>query len=111
MQGNQYRPTKIPLTSVRPFEYTEVKYIFPICYGGSRLLCLCIFKVQIVLKDEGDIDPNDQNSILEHLDKVVTIPFSHSFMWIYLSPASFLIRFNKSLNASNNIYKKFRLEI
>ncbi|XWS52000.1 hypothetical protein CRYUN_Cryun11dG0030100 [Craigia yunnanensis] len=45
--GNQYRPTKIPLTSVRPFEYTEV-----------------------VLKDEPDIDPNDQNSILEHLDKV-----------------------------------------
>ncbi|XP_024011912.1 double-strand break repair protein MRE11 isoform X1 [Eutrema salsugineum] len=48
IKGNQYRPTKIPLTSVRPFEYTE-----------------------IVLKDEGDIDPNDQNSILEHLDKVV----------------------------------------
>ncbi|XP_010539183.1 PREDICTED: double-strand break repair protein MRE11 [Tarenaya hassleriana] len=49
IKGNQYRPTKIPLTSVRPFEYTE-----------------------IVLKDEGDIDPNDQNSILEHLDKVVS---------------------------------------
>ncbi|KAL0410072.1 UNVERIFIED_CONTAM: Double-strand break repair protein MRE11 [Sesamum latifolium] len=48
IKGNQYRPTKIPLNSVRPFEYTEV-----------------------VLKDEPDIDPNDQNSILEHLDKVV----------------------------------------
>ncbi|XP_059441572.1 double-strand break repair protein MRE11 isoform X2 [Corylus avellana] len=48
IKGNQYRPTKIPLTSVRPFQYTE-----------------------IVLKDEPDIDPNDQNSILEHLDKVV----------------------------------------
>ncbi|RAL44580.1 hypothetical protein DM860_003339 [Cuscuta australis] len=48
IKGNQYRPTKIPLKSVRPFEYTE-----------------------IVLKDEPDIDPNDQNSILEHLDKVV----------------------------------------
>ncbi|CAK9160191.1 unnamed protein product [Ilex paraguariensis] len=48
IKGNQYRPTKIPLNSVRPFEYTE-----------------------IVLKDEPDIDPNDQNSILEHLDKVV----------------------------------------
>ncbi|KAK8358583.1 hypothetical protein V6Z12_A04G031300 [Gossypium hirsutum] len=47
IKGNQYRPNKIPLTSVRPFEYTEV-----------------------VLKDEPDIDPNDQNSILEHLDKV-----------------------------------------
>nr|GEZ20019.1 double-strand break repair protein MRE11 isoform X3 [Tanacetum cinerariifolium] len=45
---NQYRPTKIPLHSVRPFEYKEV-----------------------VLKDEQDIDPNDQNSILEHLDNVV----------------------------------------
>ncbi|VFQ79766.1 unnamed protein product [Cuscuta campestris] len=48
IKGNQYRPTKIPLKSVRPFEYTE-----------------------IALKDEPDIDPNDQNSILEHLDKVV----------------------------------------
>lgn len=28
--------------------------------------------MQIVLKDESDIDPNDQNSILEHLDKVVS---------------------------------------
>lgn len=27
--------------------------------------------VQITLKDESDIDPNDQNSVLEHLDKVV----------------------------------------
>lgn len=27
---------------------------------------------QVVLKDEQDIDPNDQNSILEHLDKVVS---------------------------------------
>ncbi|KAF2285937.1 hypothetical protein GH714_009070 [Hevea brasiliensis] len=49
IKGNQYRPTKIPLTSVRPFEYAEV-----------------------VLKDEPDIDPNDQSSILEHLDKVVS---------------------------------------
>ncbi|XP_054789530.1 double-strand break repair protein MRE11-like [Prosopis cineraria] len=48
IKGNQYRPTKIPLMSVRPFEYTE-----------------------IILKDEPDIDPNDQNSVLEHLDKVV----------------------------------------
>ncbi|XVE50398.1 hypothetical protein DITRI_Ditri01bG0159500 [Diplodiscus trichospermus] len=50
VKGNQYRPTKIPLTSVRPFEYTEV-----------------------VLKDEPDIDPNDQNSILAHLDKVCNL--------------------------------------
>ncbi|KAF7112176.1 hypothetical protein RHSIM_RhsimUnG0258300 [Rhododendron simsii] len=48
IKGNQYRPTKIPLNTVRPFEYAEV-----------------------VLKDETDIDPNDQNSMLEHLDKVV----------------------------------------
>ncbi|CAM8999023.1 unnamed protein product [Rhodiola kirilowii] len=48
IKGSQYRPTKIPLHSVRPFEYIEV-----------------------VLKDVPDIDPNDQTSILEHLDKVV----------------------------------------
>ncbi|KAI3691341.1 hypothetical protein L2E82_49676 [Cichorium intybus] len=48
IKGSQYRLTKIPLHSVRPFEYKEV-----------------------VLKDESDIDPNDQNSILEHIDNVV----------------------------------------
>ncbi|KAK9089480.1 hypothetical protein Scep_028562 [Stephania cephalantha] len=48
IKGNQYRPTKIPLKSVRSFEYAEV-----------------------VLKDETEIDPNDQTSVLEHLDKVV----------------------------------------
>uniref|UniRef100_A0A803MH54 Double-strand break repair protein n=1 Tax=Chenopodium quinoa TaxID=63459 RepID=A0A803MH54_CHEQI len=48
IKGNQYRPTKIPLQSVRPFEYAEV-----------------------VLKDVTDIDQSDQNAILEHLDKVV----------------------------------------
>lgn len=48
IKGSQYRPTKIPLKSVRPFEYAEV-----------------------VLKDEADVDPNDQASVLEHLDKVV----------------------------------------
>lgn len=49
IKGNQYRPTKIPLKSVRPFEYAEV-----------------------ILKDEADIDPNDQASVLEHLDTVVS---------------------------------------
>ncbi|CAN6269425.1 unnamed protein product [Urochloa humidicola] len=48
IKGNQYRPTKIPLKSVRPFEYAEV-----------------------VLKYEADVDPNDQASVLEHLDKIV----------------------------------------
>nr|XP_010906375.1 double-strand break repair protein MRE11 isoform X3 [Elaeis guineensis] len=48
IKGSQYRPTKIPLKSVRPFEYAEV-----------------------VLKDEADVDPNDQASVLEHLHKVV----------------------------------------
>ncbi|KAJ4762397.1 Double-strand break repair protein MRE11 [Rhynchospora pubera] len=48
IKGTQYRPTKIPLKSVRPFEYAEV-----------------------VLKDEADVDPNDQDSVLEYLDKVV----------------------------------------
>lgn len=31
--------------------------------------------IQVVLKDEPDIDPNDHSSILEHLDKVVCIFF------------------------------------
>lgn len=41
--------------------------------------------MQIVLKDESDIDPNDQNSILEHLDKVVS-PVSYDWkgqFWIF----------------------------
>lgn len=29
--------------------------------------------MQIILKDEPEIDPNDQNSILERLDKVVSL--------------------------------------
>ena len=29
--------------------------------------------MQVVLKDMPDIDSNDQNSILEHLDKVVCV--------------------------------------
>ncbi|XP_072954347.1 double-strand break repair protein MRE11 [Typha angustifolia] len=48
IKGSQYRPTKIPLKSVRPFEYAEV-----------------------VLKDEAEVDANDQSSVLEYLDKVV----------------------------------------
>ncbi|KAK6779428.1 hypothetical protein RDI58_021612 [Solanum bulbocastanum] len=60
IKGNQYRPTKIPLNSVRPFEYTEVaSFIHWFLY------------TEVVLKDEPDIDPNDHSSILEHLDKVV----------------------------------------
>ncbi|KAM7250975.1 hypothetical protein ACFE04_022858 [Oxalis oulophora] len=46
IKGNQYRPTKIPLTTVRPFEYAEV-----------------------ILQDTDDIDPNDQNSILQLIEK------------------------------------------
>ncbi|MQM07488.1 hypothetical protein Taro_040332, partial [Colocasia esculenta] len=48
IKGTQYRSTKILLKSVRPFEYAEV-----------------------VLKDIPEIDPNDQASVLEYLDKVV----------------------------------------
>lgn len=48
VKGTQYRSTKIPLTSVRPFEYFEV-----------------------VLKDVADVNPNDQDSVLEYLDKLV----------------------------------------
>lgn len=35
-----------------------------------------MFLMQVVLKDEPDIDANDQNSILEHLDTVASILFS-----------------------------------
>lgn len=35
--------------------------------------------MQIVLKDEPDIDSNDQNSIIEHLDKVVHKSSPNSF--------------------------------
>lgn len=36
--------------------------------------------MQIVLKDESGIDPNDQNSVTQHFDKVVRIAsiFIHS---------------------------------
>lgn len=39
------------------------------CHGSSTFIL--IFVMQVILKDEPDIDPNDQSSILEHLDKVV----------------------------------------
>ena len=39
--------------------------------------------MQIVLKDEADIDPNDQTSILEHLDKVVMCSLSHNVKEIF----------------------------
>ena len=39
------------------------------CHGSS--IIILIFVMQVILKDEPDIDPNDQSSILEHLDKVV----------------------------------------
>ncbi|KAM3341349.1 double-strand break repair protein MRE11 isoform X3 [Capsicum galapagoense] len=85
IKGNQYRPTKIPLNSVRPFEYTEVaSFIHRIIYTEVVSFCnyipthefisnffLLRCMVQVVLKDEPDIDPNDHSSILEHLDKVV----------------------------------------
>ena len=29
--------------------------------------------MQVVLKDEADVDPNDQASVLEHLDKIVSL--------------------------------------
>ncbi|XP_058111093.1 double-strand break repair protein MRE11-like [Magnolia sinica] len=54
IKENQYCPTKIPLKSVKPFEYAKV-----------------------ILKEEADIEPNDQSSVLEHLDKVVWIFLSH----------------------------------
>lgn len=46
---------------------------------------------QVVLKDESDIDPNDQNSILEHLDKVVSwlLKFIVSSYILYFRLGSF----------------------
>ncbi|CAM6109413.1 unnamed protein product [Calypogeia fissa] len=48
IKGRQYRPTKIPLQSVRPFLFADV-----------------------CLKDDPDVDPNDQDSVLEFLTKKV----------------------------------------
>nr|GLL46319.1 double-strand break repair protein MRE11 isoform X1 [Ipomoea trifida] len=39
--------------------------------GESKPKHVLLLEIKIVLKDEPDIDPNDQNSILEHLDNVV----------------------------------------
>ncbi|XP_057844180.1 double-strand break repair protein MRE11 isoform X3 [Cryptomeria japonica] len=55
IKGSQYRPTKIPLQSVRPFEYKEV-----------------------VLRDDPDLDPNDQTAVLEYLDKLVRDMIVHA---------------------------------
>ncbi|XP_051209059.1 double-strand break repair protein MRE11 isoform X1 [Lolium perenne] len=48
IKGMKYRPTKIPLKTVRPFEYAEV-----------------------VLEEQEDVDPNDERTVHAHLDKVV----------------------------------------
>lgn len=72
---------------MRPFEYTEVAsfihhnlYTEVACFRNyvptQRIYFKFIFKwcmVQVVLKDEPDIDPNDHSSILEHLDSVVCL--------------------------------------
>ncbi|KAK4481165.1 hypothetical protein RD792_012046 [Penstemon davidsonii] len=39
--------------------------------GESKPKHVLLLEIKVVLKDEPDIDPNDQNSILEHLDNVV----------------------------------------
>ncbi|RCV29817.1 hypothetical protein SETIT_6G043700v2 [Setaria italica] len=49
IKGTQYRPTKIPLQSVRPFEYAEV-----------------------VLEDQVDVDPTDEATIHVHLHQIVS---------------------------------------
>ncbi|KAJ7535711.1 hypothetical protein O6H91_12G043300 [Diphasiastrum complanatum] len=48
IKGSQYRPTKIPLQTVRPFEFADVS-----------------------LMDEPDLDPNDQVAVTDYLGKVV----------------------------------------
>lgn len=44
LQGNQYRPTKIPLNSVRPFEYIEVVSSFCLSIiEGTSFIYLFLF--------------------------------------------------------------------
>lgn len=81
-QGNQYRPTKIPLNTVRPFEYAEVSQMVLIFKSEVMVVELSNVHEQVVLKDESDIDPNDQNSMLEHLDKVVNFLLLMSHLFI-----------------------------
>jgi len=51
--------------------------------------------MQVVLKDMPDIDSNDQNSILEHLDKVVCVGFlilnENSFFYAVYFVVAFLL--------------------
>ncbi|RLN04686.1 hypothetical protein C2845_PM13G04690 [Panicum miliaceum] len=49
IKGTQYRPTEIPLQSVRPFEYVEV-----------------------VLEDQVDVDSSDEATIHAYLHKIVS---------------------------------------
>lgn len=74
-QGNQYRPNKIPLMTVRPFEYAEVCHSLLHAYISDSQFLMVLY-VQVVLKDEADVDPNDQASVLEHLDKIVSFKFT-----------------------------------
>ncbi|MCO5582689.1 hypothetical protein L7F22_036588 [Adiantum nelumboides] len=53
--GSQYRPTKIPLNSVRAFEFAEVS-----------------------LQNEPELDPNDPEAVLDHLSKLVHNLISHA---------------------------------
>lgn len=96
MQGSQYRPTKIPLTSVRPFEYSEVGSFCRFIIAGA-FFYVSDFLVQVVLKDEPDIDANDQNSILEHLDKVVSQLIVFLFKEFFYFIVLFLIFFIKNI--------------
>ena len=66
---------------MRPFEYTEVSH-FHFVLSLKKFVWLMLV-MQIVLKDEADIDPNDQTSILEHLDKVVMCSLSHNVKEIF----------------------------
>ncbi|MCO5557015.1 hypothetical protein L7F22_010570 [Adiantum nelumboides] len=55
IRGSQYRPTKIPLNSVRTFEFAEVS-----------------------LQNEPELDPNDPEAVLDHLSKLVHNLISHA---------------------------------
>ena len=48
--------------------------------------------LQIFLREESDIDPNDQNSILENLKKVVGIKLYQTYIWSFVLVISVYVK-------------------
>jgi len=53
----------------------------PHCFShnNSSSIFILIFLIHVTLKDELDIDPNDQSSILQHIDKVLCGYYQYIF--------------------------------